>query len=124
MKKTILVVLALTFSQLALAGDNWDYCSSADGTVKTEYDTATQEGSEIENAEVTVIRERVLKTEKTNCKLRGGNTRMDVYLNTTSTRLVRIKSPQVDFQKHLICESGGASIIPDGQLTDCRSTEN
>lgn len=124
MKKSILVVLALTFSQLAVAGDHWDYCSSADGSVKTEYDSVTQEGSEVENAEITVISETVLKTETTNCKMRGSNDRMDVYVNVTSTKLVRIKSPAVDFQKHLICESGGASIIPDGQLTDCRSTEN
>lgn len=111
--KYIMIFAFVFVGNMALATDQWDYCSSADGNVKIENGVlSVGEVGEIasESVKVTVLSK--IKEDQEKCVLKKHKTEVISYVNTITVEEVKfaIEENGSPSKAVVICERGGSGI--------------
>jgi hypothetical protein len=123
MKYAIALLFSLIISNAAMAGDHWDNCSSADGSVRLIDGVLTVAGVEgIEEAQAisysgTPKVLKKVKTEKTTCVLKDSGKKATVMENVITveeiTYALEEDGPASKIKAVVVCERGAGNLVPE-----------
>lgn len=104
------LLLSLAISNVSMAGDHWNECSSADGNIRLSNGMLTV-GDSKEEIEFTG-KMKILKTiskEKTMCTLKDSGKKVLLMQNIVTVEQITVSS----VEEIVLCQRGGGNLVPE-----------